>query len=132
MNMKPFAITATFWHGSKHSKKSLVEKLSDMRNCSGGTGMLVWAKNAKKAALSYRQTWEAHKTSVSHTSTSILTCRATPITMENAWHLLDEGLNPFMMENGLPAQHPRKRLIMKKFNKMLKMRDEIKVLFMKG
>ncbi len=117
---KPFSIVAAYWHGPKNSKKTLSQKLGDAMNCSGSCGLLVWGTSAKEAETRFRE---------SRKGGDLLTARAEPITMENAWLLLGEGLNGWRIDHDIDS-HPNKKKIQAKFQEILKIRDKMKNLFM--
>lgn len=117
-NEKPFSIVAAYWHGPKNSKKTLDQKLVDMRNCSSSCGGVFWGKTAKEAVAKFRES-----------RADIITSRAIPITMENAWSLLGEGLNSWHLEHAL-GDHPNKARIQAKFLEILAIQDKMKRLFM--
>ena len=120
--LKPFAINVTIWRGPKKSKKTREQKINSMQ-CSGSTGLLIWAKSTKSAVKSYLEGFKGR-------DIDIIACNATSITMDNAWHLMDEGLNPWHIER--MGEHPHRMAIQRRLKKMLKIRDEMKSLFMKA
>lgn len=119
--LRPFAINVTVWRGPKNSKKTREQKLNSM-NCSGSTGLLMWAKSRKGAVKAYLEAFKGK-------DIDIVACNATSITMDNAWHLMDEGLNPWHIER--MGEHPHRTAIQRRMKELLKIRDEMKTLFMK-